>query len=160
MTPSLYISPRPRMLAERAQLQPLPCMSLTQGPSLCGSSSRPRQIKNRVQILHTPFSFILFPFSCTRKWNAQTKGPSVTPSQVSLSLGSPYVPPMEARSVLVQEVKNSHLGARIRRKTITPRWQLIQAFQQIIRYRGIFFITIIHHQHNHPSDISSKATQV
>ena len=48
----------------------------------------------------------------------QTKGPLATPSQVSWSIGSPYVPPMEARSVLARrrelaprgmnEAKNHH----------------------------------------------------
>jgi len=41
---------------------------------------------------------------------ARTRGPSASPSQISRSTGAPYTPPMEARSVLVQEVKNSHLG--------------------------------------------------
>ena len=38
--------------------------------------------------------------SRTGKWKARTKGPMATPSQVSWSIGGPYVPPMEARSVL------------------------------------------------------------
>ena len=61
--PCLYISPRPGRMAEWAQLQPLPCMILTKGSSVCGSSSRPRQIKIHRHILHTPSSFIFFHLS-------------------------------------------------------------------------------------------------
>ena len=130
-TPCLIIRPLPGRLAERARLQPLACMSLTQG-SLVKQKSNigvSLTLLDRGHLLHTPSSFNFFPSSHSHaNGKLQTKGPLATPSQVSWSLESPYVPPMEARSVLVQEVKNSHLGARMRRNNITPRWQLIQAF--------------------------------
>ena len=130
-TPCLIISPRPGRMAERAWLQPLPRMSLTRG-SLVKLRTRFSVYFNtlaRGHLLNTTVLVINFFHHHTHaNGKLQTKGPSVTPSQVSQSLGNPIRPPMEARSVLVQDGKNSLLGARMRRTTITPRWQLIQAF--------------------------------
>ena len=99
--PCLYISPLPGRLAEWTRLHPLPCMNLTQGPlvkrkSNIGASDTagPRPPPTHTVLVQ------LFPSSRTRKWKAQTKGPLATPLQVSWSIGSPYVPPMEACSVL------------------------------------------------------------
>ena len=63
LAPCLAISPLPGRMVERAQLQPLLCMSLTRGSSVCGISSRPRQIQIHRHILHTPSSFIFFHLS-------------------------------------------------------------------------------------------------
>ena len=140
-------------MAERARLHPLPCMSLTQGSLVKPKSNIGASNTAGPQPPPTHTVLVqLFPSSRTRKWKAQTKGPLATPSQVTWSTRSPYVPPMEARSVLVQEVKNSHLGARMRRKTIMPRWQLIQACYQIIKVPRHLLHHLHHHHHKYPTD--------
>ena len=58
---------------------------------------------------------------------------------------------------LVQDEENSHLGARMRRKTIMPRWQLIQACYQIITVpRHLFHHHHHHHHHHHKYPRDSK----
>ena len=106
--PCLYISPLPGRMAEWARLQPLACMSLTQGSLVKPKSNIGASNTAGPQPPPTHTVLVqLFSSSHTRKWKSQTKGPLATPSQVTWSTRSPYVPPMEARLVLVQEVNNS-----------------------------------------------------
>ena len=74
----------------------------TEDPVQCLQHPDPRSPPTHTVLI------IIFPSNHHAHANGklQTKGPCVTPSQVSWSLGIPYIPPMEARSVLVQNKEN------------------------------------------------------
>ena len=80
----LSLSPQPRRMAEWAQLQPLACMNLPQGPLVCGSpTSVPTTLPDHRHLLHTPSSFNFFHRRAHANGKLQTKGSLATPSQVS-----------------------------------------------------------------------------
>ena len=98
-------------------------MSLTPGP-LVKLKTRFSVYFNTLacgHLLHTPSSFNFFHLSIvthTQMENFKLKEPGRHPQKLVVDRG-PYVPPMEARSVLVQNEKNSLLGARNEAPTIT-----------------------------------------
>jgi hypothetical protein len=91
--PCLYFSPLPGRMAERAQLQPLPCMNLTPGSlvKLKSNIGASNTAGPRPPPTHRPRSSFFPSFHRHTHTNGklQTKGPWATPSQVSWSIGTP-----------------------------------------------------------------------
>ena len=110
--PCLIISPLPGRMAEWARLQPLACMSLTQGSLVRGSPTSVYRttLLDRGHLLHTPSSFNFFHRHAHANGKLQTKGPLATPSQVS-----------GRRDFPIDPIDGSTLGSWFGPRELAPR---------------------------------------
>ena len=106
--PCLIIGPFPGRMAERARLQPLACMNLTQGSSVWRSPSRPGQPLVRRHILNTIVLVQLFP-----SYHAHTNG--------MLKLEDPWLDPHKLvvvrESICPTDGSTLSLGSKVRTRT-------------------------------------------